>query len=169
MMDELFWVLIFVLGIVCIVGMRHYKLVTPRALRAQSAGAPAAVPLVQGTCGKNPSSCTAKDDVNNPAYNMKNVIKQTILLEEHLAEDNKYCKPCIVKHYLHIQALIEEAVWMACDHKTSYPMMEDSIGFYETSFQEWLAGKDDKNVVVRVLTRLRAHRQALIEAYFLSA
>ena len=46
--------------------------------------------------------CSAIDNVNDPAYNMKSVIKQTILLEEHLAEDNKYCKPCISKHFLHI-------------------------------------------------------------------
>ena len=43
------------------------------------------------------SSCTAKDPVNDPKYNMKQVIIQTLLLEEHLADKNKYCKPCIVK------------------------------------------------------------------------
>ena len=42
-------------------------------------------------CNMNNSSCTAKDNVNDPAYNMENVIKQTILLEEHIAEENKYC------------------------------------------------------------------------------
>lgn len=139
--------------------MRHYKLSAPVA------NTTASVPT--GTCGKSSGSCTAKDDVNNPAYNMKNVIKQTILLEEHLAEENKYCKPCIVKHFLHIQGLIEEAVWMACDSKGAYPMMEDSMSFYEAAFKEWLAGRDDKTVVTRVLTRLRARRQALIEAYYL--
>lgn len=120
-----------------------------------------------GTCGKS-SSCTAKDDVNNPAYNMQNVITQTILLEEHLAEDNKYCEPCIVKHFLHIVGLLQEAIWMACKKYNDYPKMLDSLELYESSFKEWLKVKGDKEKRLNVLSVLRKHRQELIEVYYLS-
>ena len=113
------------------------------------------------------SSCTAIDDVNNPAYNMENVIKQTILLEEHIAEKDKYCKPCIVKHFLHIQGLVEEALWMACNNIEQYPLLEESVKFYKDVFQTWLKSNDQKNICLDVLSKLRNWRQKLIEIYFL--
>lgn len=119
-----------------------------------------------GTCSKD--SCgSAIDDVNNPAYNMQNVVKQSILLEEHIAEKNKYCISCIVKHFLHIIGLSEEAVWMAGPKLADYPHLDTSVNFYETLFNLWNNNKDDEKIKKDVLLALRERRRELINVYLL--
>ena len=122
-----------------------------------------------GTCG---ASCSAIDPVNDPDYNMRNVVKQSILLEEHLAETNKYCEPCIVKHFLHIIGLVEEGVWLAGSSSGKYPHLNDSVAFYETAFQKWqaarLADGGKEAAAKEALDVLRGRRRELVEAYFLS-
>lgn len=113
-------------------------------------------------------TCGAIDPVNEPGYNMQNVITQTILLEEHLAEDKKYCKSCIVKHFLHIQGLIMEAIWMAGHNIKKYPHMEEAEGVYSRLFDRWRSHMDDHKVRMEVLEELRVFRQTLITAYYLS-
>ena len=53
-----------------------------------------------GTCDIH--TCGALDPVSNPAYNMQQIVKQSILLEEHITNKNKRCRDCITKHFLHI-------------------------------------------------------------------
>ena len=114
------------------------------------------------TCGNG-----SIDNVNDPAYNMKNVIKQTILLEEHLAEDNKYCKACCVKHFNHIIGLIEEAKWMACNAPPEkYPLMDESRQLYNSLFEVWQRNMDDPYLRRDVLNNIRNMRQSLIDAYY---
>jgi hypothetical protein len=112
------------------------------------------------------SSCTAKDPVNDPKYNMKQVIIQTLLLEEHLADKNKYCKPCIVKHFLLNIGYLIEAKWMACEEINNYPLLEDSIDYYNNLFNNWLNNYDNNKIILETLTKLRKRRQQLIEIYF---
>ena len=118
-----------------------------------------------GQCTKH--TCGAIDDVNDPAYNMKNVIKQSILLEEHIAEKNKYCLSCIVKHFNHIIALCEEAIWLAERNVTKYPYLEDSVDFYHMLFESWLNGKNNDTIKKDVLSSLRDKRRSLVDAYYL--
>ena len=54
-------------------------------------------------------TCGATDPVSDPAYNMREVAKQSILLEEHLTIDAKFCVDCVTKHFLHIIGLANEA------------------------------------------------------------
>ena len=51
------------------------------------------------------TTCDALDPVSDPRYNMQQIIKQSILLEEHLTNKNKRCRDCITKHFLHIIGL----------------------------------------------------------------
>ena len=46
--------------------------------------------------------------ISDPRYNVREIVKQMILLEQHLLEDGKYCPDCISKHVLTIEALAEE-------------------------------------------------------------
>jgi hypothetical protein len=69
-----------------------------------------------GTCG-------ADDGVSNvcgggknlfpildPKFNLREVAKNMILLEDHLFHEGKRCQDCILKHCLTIEALLEEGV-----------------------------------------------------------
>ena len=46
--------------------------------------------------------------INDPRFNLRELAKQLILLEEHLLERGKYCPDCITKHLLTIEALADE-------------------------------------------------------------
>lgn len=117
---------------------------------------------LEGSCSVK--SCGALDPVSDPAYNMKNVIKQSILLEEHLAEDDKYCIDCCIKHFLHIQGLVEEAIWLAC--KKEYPLMHESSKFYKEMFNMWLRDRRGTETRENVLSQLRTWRKKLVEIYY---
>jgi len=48
-------------------------------------------------------------NLSDPAYNLREITKQMILLEEHLLVKDKYCPDCITKHLLTIEGLADEA------------------------------------------------------------
>ena len=119
-----------------------------------------------GQCNKD--TCGAIDNVNDPAYNMQNIVKQSILLEEHIAEKNKYCLSCICKHFQHILALSSEGVWMAGNNLQKYPYLEDSTEFYQSLFDLWVNNRENDKVKLEVLDKLRERRRYLIDVYFLN-
>lgn len=49
-------------------------------------------------------------DVNHPLFNAREASKQIVLLETHLFDPRQRCVDCIRKHFLTIEALVEEAV-----------------------------------------------------------
>jgi hypothetical protein len=131
--------------------------------------APAAPRVVTAVAAPGEEESATIDPVNEPDYNMRNIAKQSILLEEHLAEDKKYCKSCITKHFLHIIGLAEEATWMAGSKVDDYPFLRKSVGFYQRTFDTWLADRVDPKVRCAVLEKLRAARRELIGAYYLKS
>ena len=48
--------------------------------------------------------------VNDAMHNVREIVKQMLLLEDHLFQKEKQCRMCITKHMLTIEALAEEAV-----------------------------------------------------------
>jgi len=48
--------------------------------------------------------------VLDPMFNLREICKQSILLEDHLSQPEKRCTDCCVKHFLTIEALAEEAI-----------------------------------------------------------
>ncbi len=52
-----------------------------------------------------------------PRFNLREISKQMILLEDHLFNIRKRCKDCIIKHFLTIEALSEEAISLDVDKK----------------------------------------------------
>jgi hypothetical protein len=122
-------------------------------------------PPPEGKCSKK---CGAIDPVSDPAYNMKEIAKQSLLLEEHLVEKNKRCKDCIAKHFLHIIALSEEAVCLAGSRLPSYPLMDTNAAFYERLFQKWLMKKTAEDNLRAIEDELRARRKELVATYVLT-
>lgn len=52
-------------------------------------------------------------------HNLREIAKQIILLEDHIAHPEKRCNDCITKHFLSIEALAEEAVTL-CKEESEY-------------------------------------------------
>jgi len=69
---------------------------------AQRAVAAVRGPVPEGTEGLLP--------IFEPMHNAREIAKQLVLLEDHLAHPSKHCPDCIRKHLLTAEALAEEAV-----------------------------------------------------------
>ena len=111
-------------------------------------------------------SCGALDPVSDPKYNMQQIVKQSILLEEHLTNKNKRCRDCITKHFQHIIGLAEEAQMLATTKCNKYPLLSDSVTIYNNLFNEWFNNRNDENKILEISDKLRIHRKKLIAIYF---
>lgn len=109
------------------------------------------------------AKCSSIDPVSDPKYNMHQIVKQSILLEEHLANKNKRCRDCITKHFSHIIGLAEEAIMLACNDVKKYPLMGELGIFYNKLFDKWLK---DTSCSLDVCTELRTMRKKIIQIYF---
>jgi hypothetical protein len=54
-------------------------------------------------------------DMHNPRYNVRQLVKELILLEDHLSCGEKQCRECIAKHALKTEAWLEEALTLGPD------------------------------------------------------
>ena len=115
-------------------------------------------------------SCGALDPVSNPAYNFQQIVKQSILLEEHITNKNKRCRDCITKHFLHIIGLAEEAEMLATKNITKYPLINESVILYNELFKVWIKNKhlnnSSEDYILYCTDKLRNHRKQLIVIYF---
>jgi hypothetical protein len=134
---------------------------------AAAAGAAAAAAAAAGTCS---TGCDSIDPVSDPRYNMQQIIKQSILLEEHLTNKNKRCRDCITKHFLHIIGLAEEAQMLATNKIDKYPLINESVILYNELFKVWIKNKNlngkDETYILYCTDKLRDHRKQLIVIYF---
>jgi hypothetical protein len=116
------------------------------------------------------TTCDSLDPVSDPRYNMQQIIKQSILLEEHLTNKNKRCRDCITKHFLHIIGLSEEAQMLATNKIDDYPMVNESVNLYNELFKIWVKNKNlngkDESYILYCTNKLRDHRKQLIVLYF---
>ena len=64
----------------------------------------------------------ARRAITDPLFNLREIVKQMILLEDHLAHPYKLCPDCVRKHLLFIEALAEEAT--ALDPTGRMPLYE---------------------------------------------
>lgn len=113
-------------------------------------------------------SCKSIDPVSDPKYNMQQIVKQSILLEEHLANKNKRCRDCITKHFLHIIGLAEEAQMLATNKIDKYPLINEAVVLYNKLFNTWLKNYDveGETCVLNCCDELRTMRKKLIVVYF---
>jgi len=113
-------------------------------------------------------SCGSIDPVSDPKYNMQQIVKQSILLEEHLANKNKRCRDCITKHFLHIIGLAEEAQMLATNKIGKYKLINECVETYNRLFQRWLKHYDAEGEMNALFCcdELRTMRKKLIAVYF---
>lgn len=156
-----FYCVVLVAAVVAVALFLHiYKQRQPRAdnnTQTQS--------CAPGTCRSVAHSSFELDPVNEPSYNVREVLKNTLLIEQHLSEKRKYCKACLVKHFLLSEALLDEAIWMAGQSVGTYPKLAESQTFYRLLYDTWHSNMDDDTVRLATLDKLRAWRRDMIDAY----
>jgi len=81
--------------------------------------------------------------VMSPLFNLREICKQSVLLEDHLNNPRKRCPDCIRKHFLTIEAFYEEA--LSLDKNFQYAEYLDGKAEMMRDLQgRWLDCKDTK-------------------------
>lgn len=119
---------------------------------------------IQIAGNKKCSSCNASSNllpVMNPMFNLREVVKNILLLEDHLFHTRKQCNDCIMKHFLIIEGLAEELVTL--DKKlqcTKYHNIAEKIRKIEKDYIKNPRGK------IEIAQKLRAVRKPLMKGCF---
>jgi hypothetical protein len=95
----------------------------------------------------------------DPGYNMVNICKQSVLLEEHLNSERKRCPDCCKKHFLHIVGLAEEAQSLA--GSGADPLIPKTAQTYDALFRAFL----DSAPPLEIAEGCRQARKALMAKY----
>ena len=122
--------------------------------------------ITQNKCSSK-SSCGDEKlhPILNPEYNMREVSKQCLLLEDHLNNTKKRCYDCIRKHFLTIDGFLEEAVSLEKDNikRKYYRDLHLQWIKYEKQFAK---NSKDSNNLDNVSKEIRIFRKPLVEKYF---
>lgn len=91
--------------------------------------------------------------VMDPLHNCREIVKQCILLEDHLNQDGKRCRDCINKHFLTIEALGEEAV--SIDKDRQYLFLTQDIPKRTRMLHKRVLQNSDKRQIAQELRVIR--------------
>ena len=106
-------------------------------------------------------TCNNLLPIMDPMFNLREVVKNILLLEDHLFHTRKQCNDCIMKHFLIIEGLAEELVTL--DKKlqcTEYHNIAEKIRKIEKYYIMNPRGKTE------IAQRLRAVRKPLMKGCF---
>lgn len=166
-------IIILVVIILIVFGIIMYKLIRDKKKEDESSPISPTSPTSQSEEYKGYGKELIKACENNncqdidPVDNIKNVVKQTILLEEHLIEKNNACHECIITHFLHCIALLEEAVKISHKNVRKYPRLQEAFELYKELFEEWSKNKQKPDVVQNISEKLLNMKKKLMEQYYI--
>jgi hypothetical protein len=80
--------------------------------------------------------------ITDPLFNVREILKQMVLLEDHLLHEYKLCPDCIRKHLLTVEAFAEEGVSLAGD---SDPAGSRILSSMAENARRWMQLFHDQN------------------------
>jgi hypothetical protein len=100
----------------------------------------------------------------DPLFNIREFVKQLLLLEDHLAHPHKRCQDCIRKHLLTAEALAEEAAALDAPGgiRQGCEMLAESIRAWIENFQD----AQDSDEWARIGQQVRHLRKGLTPLVF---
>ncbi len=116
------------------------------------------------SCSEGGKSCNALLPVMDPMYNMREICKQSILLEDHLFQKEKRCHDCICKHFLTIEALAEEAITL--DKEQKHPEINILPTKVRTITKKYIDNHTSENQPPLTAQELREIRKDLMQKCF---
>ena len=103
----------------------------------------------------------SRPPLNSPEFNLREIAKQLVLLEDHLNDDTKFCKDCIRKHLLLIEALAEEAVSLDISKK-----FINMLKPYPGLARSWMVAFTDGMDKYELSQVVRKHRKVLMNKVY---
>ena len=83
--------------------------------------------------------------IMSPKFNLREICKQLILLEDHLNQVKKRCPDCIRKHLLTIEALFEEAISLDTEGILA-KQLEQAPDYFRYLQERWADGADERKI-----------------------
>jgi hypothetical protein len=159
--------IVFLVLFVLLVAMWLFTPVSKSLFTIKGGNVP--VEMHQCSMGSCNLGCSSGEiaNISDPAFNMREVCKQSLLLEDHLVQKEKRCRDCICKHFLLCVSLLEEAVWLAGDKVSEYPLLSECVPLYNDLFKEWLKNQENVERMLEIATQLRSMRKQIAAEYFL--
>lgn len=103
--------------------------------------------------------------VMRPSQNMREIIKQLTLLEDHLCQPEKRCKDCINKHFLTTEALAEEAVSLSNTSNPQPPEAGSVARSMRVMHHAWAQKPANCALLKTIAAQLRTLRKCLMKRY----
>lgn len=119
-----------------------------------------------GSC--NLDTCGAIDPVLDPEYNVQEVVKNMVLLEDHLNQERKRCIDCICKHFIYVISYLEEAISLAGSEKDKYPHFEEILNDLILLFKTWKKDKKNPQLLLDTATSIRQLRKVLMHKHVMN-
>lgn len=83
--------------------------------------------------------------IMSPKFNLREICKQMVLLEDHLNQVKKRCPDCIRKHLLTIEGLFEEAISLDTEGSLA-KQLEQAPDYIRYVQERWLDGADERKI-----------------------
>lgn len=99
--------------------------------------------------------------LNSSRFNIREITKQLLLLEEHLTDVDKFCPDCIRKHLLTVEAYAEEALTLDPDG-----VWVNESRRMANNARLWMAQFTDGGNVVAMAKSIRSIRKKLVAVAF---
>lgn len=91
--------------------------------------------------------------VLDPVFNMRQICKQSVLLEDHLAMPRMNCRDCIMKHFLYLEGYAEEAITLDKDGK--YLSVLSKLPDQIRRLQDMFNADEDFHAIAQELRKMR--------------
>jgi hypothetical protein len=91
-------------------------------------------------------------------FNVREITKQLLLLEDHLFDKTKRCKECIRKHLMMIEAFAEEANSLDSDSNWF-----DILSFFSKKSRDWMIKLTDGADTIMIAKEIRSLRKAILK------
>jgi len=120
---------------------------------------------IAAKCSADTCGSESLHPILDPQFNMREVAKQCLLLEDHLNNIKKRCFDCIRKHFLIVDGLIEEAIGLEQDtpKRAEYRRMYISWLNFEKRYSEAPLDSDNLDGISK---NIRVFRKPLVEKHF---
>mgnify|MGYP001609456664 CR=1 FL=1 len=99
----------------------------------------------------------ANKALHDPRFNLREIVKQLLLLEEHLAHADKLCPDCVTKHLMTIEALAEEATCL----NTGQVTPQEACDNIAERARGWLTSFKDGSPPADIAADIRIFRKNL--------
>lgn len=98
--------------------------------------------------------------IHYPRHNIREIIKQILLIEGHLNQKNRFCEDCLRKHMMSAESLAEEAI--SLDVNREFSNIFDVLPEVFRGFQRMVEEGVDSRIISKDMRIIRKKLFSLV-------